>query len=118
MDLVQFVMVEEGDDLILSFSFSEGTEFGIDGFIIQRSPKYEFALFPHEKGASIDWTEDDEIRLVKSVRLSRKTISIEAQYESYSFDLSKISDEEYKAIIHILQKMNFDNRFEFLHITD
>lgn len=118
MDLVQFVTTEDSDDLILSFSFSEGTEFGIDGFIIQRSPKFEFALFPHEKGASIDWTEDDERILVKSVRLSRRAISIKTQYDTYSFDLSKISDEEYKGIIHILNKMNFDNRFEFTHLTD
>ena len=63
MDIVQFTTIEENDDLVLSFSFEEGTEFGVEGFCIQRTPKFEFALNPDERGACIDWTEDDEIIL-------------------------------------------------------
>lgn len=115
MDVLQFVTIQDDDDLVLGLSFPEGTEFGIDGFIIQRSPKFEFALFPHERGASIDWTADDERILVKAVHLSRKAITITTQYNSYAFDLSKIPDEDYQSVINILNKMNFDDRFEFTH---
>ena len=71
MDRVQFTSIEDKDDLILSFSFNEGTRFGIDGFIMQRTPKYEFALMPYERGLSIGWTDDDEIILVEEIELSR-----------------------------------------------
>ena len=114
LDIVQFTTIEENDDLVLSFSFKEGTEFGIDGFCIQRTPKLEFALDVHERGASIDWTEDDEVILVKKVELSRREIKINSQYEQYIFDVSKLPDEEYSDIIKILKKMNFDNKFELI----
>jgi hypothetical protein len=44
MDTVNFITIETGDDLILSFSFDDGTRFGVDGFIIQRTPKFEMKL--------------------------------------------------------------------------
>jgi len=113
MDRVQFTRTEDNDDLILSFSFGEGTEFGIEGFIIHRSPKYEFALMPHERGPSIDWTDDDEIITVQEVELSRDVVVIKTQYRRYAFDISKISDEQFGAVIEILQKMNFDKAFVF-----
>ncbi|MFQ5605967.1 MAG: hypothetical protein ACE5HS_22070 [bacterium] len=55
MDKVLFVTIEKGPDMVLSFSFEEDTRFGVDGFIIQRSPKYEFILKPFERGPSVDW---------------------------------------------------------------
>ena len=113
MDKVQFTTIEDNDDLILSFSFEEGTEFGMGGFIIQRTPKYEFALSPHERGPSIDWTEDDEIVTVKEVELSRGVVVIKTKYKEYTFDLSRLSDEEFGAIVKVLKKMNFDNIFKF-----
>ena len=114
MDIVQFTTIEDNVDLVLSFSFSEGTEYGIDGFCIQRTPEYEFALKPHERGASIDWQDDDEIILVKQVELSREVIKINSKYAEYCFDLSQLPDEEYSAIIKILKRMNFDNTFTLI----
>jgi len=113
MDEVQFVLIEDNEDLVLSFSFKEGTEFGIDGFIIQRNPIWELPLMPHERGPMIEWTEDDEIILVKEVILNRKTIMIKTQYDKFEFDISKIPDEEYNDVVMILTKMNFDNVFKF-----
>ena len=116
MDKVQFITIEDNDDLILSFSFDEGTEFGVEGFIIHRSPKFEFALMPHERGPSIDWTEDDEIITIKEIELSREVAVIKTQYEQYTFDLSRLSDEEYRTTVKILKKMNFDNVFKFSYV--
>jgi len=116
MDIVQFVTIEDDDALVLSFSFNEETRFGIDGFIIQRSPKFEFALRPYERAPAIDWTEDDEVIIIKEIHLSRKKITIKTQYELYSFDLTKVSEEEYHDVIKILKKMNFDNAFKFTFI--
>lgn len=112
MDIVQFVTIEDNDRLILSFSFKEGTQFGIEGFIIRRSPKLEVVLMPHERGPFTDWTEDDEVITVKKVNLSRKFITIKTQYDKYTFDISKVSEAEFKDIIKVLKKMNFDNIFK------
>ena len=113
MDEVQFVTIENGNDLILSFSFKDETQFGIDGFTIQRNPNLEFALLPHERGPSVDWTEDDEIILVKEIKLLRNVIIIKTQYDVHFFDISKISDQNFRDVKTILTKMNFDNIFKF-----
>ena len=113
MDRVRFTTIEDNDDLVLSFSFEEGTVFGIDGFIIQRTPKLEFTLRPYERGPAIDWTAEDEIITIQEIVLSRAVVVIKIHYDTYSFDISKISAEEFKGVIDILQKMNFDNAFKF-----
>lgn len=115
MDKVRFITTEDNDDLILSFSFDEGTEFGVEGFMIHRCPKYEFALMPHERGPSIAWTDEDEIITVKEVKLSRKVVAIKTQYELYSFDILELSNKEFKMIVKILKKMNFDKVFKLYY---
>ncbi|MEE4311496.1 MAG: hypothetical protein V2J62_06460 [candidate division KSB1 bacterium] len=113
MDVVNFITVEDGRDLILSFSFDDGTEFGIDGFTIQRTPDLEYVLQPHEKGASIDWTDDDEIILVTNVELSADVIRIYSRPRNYAFDISGLDEDDRKRIMKILKKMNFDDKFIF-----
>ena len=58
MDKVNFIHTEVGKDIIISLSFDEDTEFGIDGFTIIRTPKFEFALMPYERGACLNWDEE------------------------------------------------------------
>ena len=113
MDSVQFITIQDDDDLILSFSFEEGTEFGVEGFMLHRCPKYEFALMPHERGSSVTWTDDDEIVTVESFELSRASVMITTRYRQYAFDISGLSDREVKVIRKIVRKKNFDNRFQF-----
>jgi hypothetical protein len=74
IDTVNFINCEESDDLIVSFSFDEGAEFGIEGFVIHRCLKYEFILKPYERGPAVDWTDDDEIILVKSVKINPQRV--------------------------------------------
>ena len=112
MDKVNFTTIEDGTDLVLSFSFDEETEFGIDGFIMERTPKLEYALQPHERGVSIDWTDDDIIILVTKVELSKNTIKIHSQEKYYGFDISKLDENDIDEIKNILKKMNFDNCFQ------
>ena len=113
MDKVNFTTIEDNIDLVLSLSFAEGTEFGIDGFIMQRTPSLEHILQAHERGPSIDWTEDDKIILVKKVELSKDVIKIYSQARNYEFDISNLDEEEITEIVNILNKMNFDNSFTF-----
>ena len=112
MDAVNFITIETGDDLILSFSFDEGTRFGVDGFIVQRTPKFELILKPDERGPSVDWTDDDERILIKKINVTPREVLIETTREKHIFDLSNISGEEYSGMVSVLKKMNFDNVFD------
>ena len=112
MDTVNFITTETGDDLILSFSFDEGTCFDVDGFIIQRTPKFELILRPDERGPSVDWTDDDERILIRKIKVTPREVFIETTRDKHIFDLSKISGEEYADMVSVLKKMNFDNVFD------
>jgi hypothetical protein len=108
IDTVNFITYEESDDLVVSFSFDEDTEFGVNGFMIHRCPKYELFLRPFERGPYIDWTDDDVIILVKSVKINPQRVEIGTTRASYLFDLAKVSPEDYRTAVRVLKKMNFD----------
>jgi len=116
MDKVRLITIQEDDDLILSFSFDEGTEFGVEGFMLHRCPKYEFALRPYERGPVVTWTDDDEVVTVETFELSRTKVTITTRYRQYSFDISGLSEQEIKAISEVVSKMNFDNNFQFRNV--
>ena len=73
----------------------------------------EFTLRPYDRGPAIDWTVEDKIITVQEIVLTRAVVVIKTHYDTYSFDISRISAEEFKGVIDILQKMNFDNAFKF-----
>ena len=112
MDKVLFIYLENSDDIIISLSCEEGTEFGVGGFTIQRTPKYEFLLEPDERGASIEWEEDDDIRiLIDEAHLNKKEVKIKTKgkVRTYQFDITKLSNEEYKDLIKHFHLIYFDH---------
>ncbi len=112
MDKVNFTILEHEEDIIISFSFDEGTEFGISGLIIQRNPKFEGFLNINERGASVTWEDKYDIRLfLDQVNISRKKIRMQTRdhLHDYSFDLSKLPDSEYLNLIEHFRLLNFDN---------
>jgi len=117
MDKVAFVRLENSDDILISFSFEEGTRFGIGGFLIQRTPKYEYIFKPEERGASVSWDEDDILVLLDEVYINRKQVSIKTKgkVEQYQFDLSDLSDDEYDDLVKHFCIINFDNSIK-VHI--
>jgi len=111
MEKVEFIHVENGDDIIISFSCEEGSTFGVDGFIMHRTPKYEFMVAPDERGACTAWGEDDIRVLVDQVYMTRNDVKIitRGKVGEYHFDINKISDKEYDALIKHFRLINFDN---------
>ena len=112
MDKVLFTYLENSNDIIISLSCEEGTEFGVDGFTIQRTPKYEFIFGPDERGASIEWEEHDDIRvLIDEVYINREEVKIKTKgkVRTYQFDITKLSDGEYKDLIKHFHLINFDH---------
>jgi hypothetical protein len=112
MDKVRFTYLENSDDIIISLSCEEGTEFGVDGFTIQRTPKYEFLLGADERGASIEWKDHDDIRvLLDEVYINREALKIQTKgkVRKYQFDVSGLPDNEYEGLIKHFHLINFDN---------
>ncbi len=108
MDRVNFLTLEFGKDLILSFSFDDETKYGVGGYCIQRNPSLERIIDPDERGPAVDWTDDDRIILLRKVVFDRNTISLETDDEVDEFDISRIEDDEYADMQKVLKKMNFD----------
>ncbi|MDA2921256.1 hypothetical protein MYX76_17485 [Desulfobacterota bacterium AH_259_B03_O07] len=118
MDKVNFIYTEVGTDIILSLSFDEDTEFGIDRFILIRTPKYEFALLPHERGASINWDEEpDVIEIVKEITCISNEITFVSDIRSYQFDISKLSKDEMNELWKTVARMNFDESIKIRRQT-
>lgn len=112
MDRVNFLTIETGKDLILSFSFDdEGTKYGVDGFTIHRAPQYESIVEPHKRGPVVDWTDEDRIILLREVEFDRNSIRIVHDDGTESFDISHIDEDEYSDMLKVLEKINFDNAF-------
>jgi len=109
IDKVNFIYTEVGTDIIVSLSFDEDTEFGIDGFTIIRTPKYEFILSPHERGGCINWDEEtDTLEIIKGITCKGNKITFISNIRSYQFDISKVSKEEIDNFWETIDRMNFD----------
>jgi hypothetical protein len=109
VDKVNFIYTERGTDIILSLSFDEDTEFGIEGFIIVRTPKYEFALLPHERGASVNWDEEtDTIEIIKEITCIGNEIKFVSSIRSYQFDISNLTKDEMNELWKTVDRINFD----------
>ncbi len=111
MEKVVFTTLEHSDDIIISFSCEEGSTFGVEGFTIIRTPKYEFLLQPHERGACIQWEDADDIRvMVDQVFISRKEVRIvtKGKVREYRFDIRAIGDREYRDLVKHFRLINFD----------
>jgi len=110
MDKVNFIQTEVGTDIIISLSFDEDTEFGVDGFIMIRTPEFEFTLFPHERGACINWDEETDIReIVKEITCISNEITFVSNIRSYQFDISRLSNEETDELWKTIDNINFDS---------
>lgn len=111
MDKVIFIDLEDDDDIVISLSFGMDSEFGTDGFIIQRNRRLEKHLEPKERGACIEWEDYDDIRvLLDKVHITREVLDIKTKgkLREYQFDLSGLHDEDYKDLVELFQRINFD----------
>ena len=111
MDKVLFTSLENSDDILISLSCEEGTEFGIDGFTIQRNLKHDFLYKPEERGACIEWKEHDDIRvLLDEVYINKKEIRIitKGKVRTYQFDITELPEDEYKDLIKHFNAINYD----------
>ena len=115
MELVSFISIEDNPpDLILSFAIWQPELEEIRSLILMRTPKYEFILDEAERGVNVSdeaW-RDDEDDILKEIEFGDDFVKIITNHHQFELDLRKVDKEEIEQAKTILQRMNFDNRFE------
>gem|GEM_PF-497708 len=115
MELVSFISIEDNPpDLILSFAIWQPELEEIRSLILMRTPKYEFILDEAERGVNVSdeaW-RDDEDDILKKIEFGDDFVRIITNHHQFELDLRKVDKEEIEQAKTILQRMNFDNRFE------
>ncbi len=116
---VRFIHCETGDDLIVSFALVADNSFGVESLTLMRSPKYEKFLYPYERGVELSYEadvdkNDDEVELLKSIRISANMIHLETIKRTFDLDSEGIEKEQINRILQVLAKMNFDRSFKLV----
>jgi hypothetical protein len=117
-ELVAFITVQMGDDLVLSFAVCKPDDpADIESLTILRTPKYEFFLYEWERGASVSFErgrKGEEIVLLREVFYAPddKCITLRTDRHTYKLDVRKVDPRELSAMCRVLRKMNFDSSIQ------
>src|ERR1700723_3088710 len=99
-ELVAFITVQTGQDLIVSFAVCEPDDpSDIESLTILRTPKYEVFLEERERGASVSFRRDlegDETVLLREVFYApdEKYITLRTSHQTYKLDVRKVDPSE------------------------
>jgi hypothetical protein len=113
MEIVDFITVESGDDLIVSFAIRGAEPNEIRSLTLQRTPKYENLLDDSERGVNVsdEDCEEEGNDFLEAVELRSDEVQIVSKRLGYQLDCSGVDAEEIEAAKNILLAMNFDSRF-------
>jgi hypothetical protein len=121
MDIVSFIPVESGIDLILSFAVQNLEDpAAIESLILMRAPKDEFILGEFERRVSVHFErhgdeEDDYLEAVGFLE-AEQLVRIKTSLHDYELDVQKTDKNELKKMRQILHRMNFDKKFQILGV--
>ena len=113
-DVVSFVTLQDGDDLIVSFAIADEEPGEIISLILLRTPKYEALLPADERGVSVShesFPEDDDRDRLRRLRMTESVVTVETTRTRYDLDVSDVERRDLVEAQRILRKMNFDQSF-------
>jgi len=114
-EVVAFITIEEGDDLIVSFAIADEEPGEIVSLTLLRTPKYEFILPTDERGVSVSHESfpeaEERDRLHRIIRVAPPVVTIETTSTRYELDVSKVDRRELRSAQRVLERMNFDESF-------
>ena len=118
MERVDFITVESGDDLTLSFVIGRADPDEIRSLILMRTPKYESILDDSERGVSVsdEDREEDDADQLEEIEFRGDEVRIVSRNTDYQLDCSRVDGEELEDAKKILNAMNFDRRFK-IHVS-
>ena len=114
-ELVAFITVQRGDDLIVSFAVCKpDVPSDIESLTILRTPKYEIILEEWERGASVSFRREPkgyERELLREVFYSPhdKCVTLRTDDRTYKLDVRKVDPRELSAMCGVFRQMNFDS---------
>jgi len=113
MEHVDFITVESGDDLIVSFAIRQAEPGEIRSLTLLRTPKYEFILDEPGRGVHVsdEDCEEDEDNLLEAVDFHGEEVRIVCRDSEYRLNCSGVGADELEDAKKILGAMNFDRRF-------
>ena len=117
MELVSFITVESGTDLILSFAVQTAEDPAeIESLILMRTPKYEYILEEFERRVSVHFErhgndEEDYLEAVEFLA-SDQIVRLKSMLHEYELDVRKVGVKDLQKMCHILRQMNFDRKFQ------
>ena len=118
MKICQFINTEIGFDFIISYAYGDLED--IKSIILQRTPEFEFALYPEERGvhfSSEDETDkdeyNDELNMLKEVMITGREVRLIGSKYNIEIDCFNVDEDEWKESLVVFKKMNFDDVFKF-----
>ena len=117
-ELVAFITVQTGQDLIVSFAvFQPDDPADVESLTILRTPKYEVILEEWERGAKVSFDRDlegDETVLLREVFYAPddKCVTLSTDDRTYKLDVRKVDPRELSAMCRVFRKMNFDSSIQ------
>jgi len=115
LETVSFISIEDDPpDLILSFAIWEPELDDIRSLVLMRTAKYEMFFDEAECGVRVseEGRLNDEDDMLKEIEFGDNLVRIMTNHHQFELDLRKIDKEEIDQAKAILNRMNFDNRFE------
>lgn len=106
---VPFLTVEDDDDWVVSFAFGPQ---GTDRLTLKRTPRLEFMLRPDQRGVFVGASTAPRPAPLVAVQWGTKSVDVVSTDRRYSIDISKMDGNLLAAALHVLGKMNFDQRFQ------
>ena len=89
LDVVSFVTLQDGDDLIVSFAIADEEPDEIVSLILLRTPNYEPLLPADERGVSVShesFPEEDDRDRLRRLTMSGSVATIETTRTQYNLD--------------------------------
>jgi hypothetical protein len=113
-EIVEFITIEKGADLIVSFALAAKEPGEVVSLTLLRTPKFEFALPDEERGVTVShesFPDEEGRERLQRIRVAPPIVSIATTRARYKLDVSKVDPGELLTAQAVLERMNFDNRF-------
>ena len=114
MKNVWFITNEDGDDLIVSFAIPTDDSGNVKSLTLLRTPKHEFAMEEFERGVKVSYEDfpNDKNEFLKKLTIEGNMVTITTGNRNYMISIKNVDLKEIQKSKRILEKMNFDGRFE------
>ena len=114
MKTAWFITNEDGDDLIVSFAIPTDDSCNVKSLTLLRTPKHEYAMEEFERGVKVSYEDfpNDRNEFLKKLTIEGNMVTITSDNRNYMISINNVEQKEIQKSKRILEKMNFDGRFE------